>query len=192
MTGRPPRERILDGALRMLAEQGPAGLTVRAVAGAADCSTTGIYTYFGGKAGLLDAVYADGFTRFRAAVAAADGTPDPADRLVAACRLYWSWALANPTQYQLMFVTAQTSFTPSSSSVELARASYGDLVGRVRDLRTDLVGTDVEEAAHHLWALLHGYVMLQLVAVQTAEPEAAARFERGVLAMVRTGVAATT
>ncbi|WP_158580751.1 TetR/AcrR family transcriptional regulator [Cellulomonas rhizosphaerae] len=187
MSGQPQRQRILDSALSILAEQGPARLTVRAVGAAAGCSTTGIYTYFGGKPGLLDAIYADAVSLFRADVAVADEIADPADRLLTACRRYWAWALSHRTQYQLMFVTAQASFEPSPESVELAWAAFGDLVARVRDARPDLVGDAVEDAAHHLGAMLHGYVMLELVSVGTDEAEAAARFERGVQAVVGAG-----
>ncbi len=186
VNGQPQRQRILDSALSILAAQGPEMLTVRAVAAAAGCSTTGIYTYFGGKPGLLDALYADGVTLFRAYVGVADELTDPAARLLDACRRYWSWALSHRTQYQLMFGTTAASFVPSPESVELAWASFGDLVARVRDARPDLVGDEVEDAAHHLWAMLHGYVMLELVSVGTDETEGARRFERGVLAMLRT------
>ena len=45
-----------------------AALTVRNVAAAAGCSTTGVYTYFGGKDGLVDAIFVDGFEKFDAAL----------------------------------------------------------------------------------------------------------------------------
>lgn len=185
MSAPPQRQRILDNAVRILAEHGTGGLTVRAVATASDCSTTGIYTYFGGKTGLLDAMYADGFTLFGAYVAEPDALSDPVERLLVSCRRYWDWALAHPTQYQLMFVTAQARFEPTEASVRIAEATFADLVARVRLVRTDLSGEDLEDAAHQLWALLHGYVMLQLFASSTDAAAAADRFERGVLALVR-------
>lgn len=185
MSASAQRQRILDNAVRILAEHGTGGLTVRAVAAASDCSTTGIYTYFGGKTGLLDAMYADGFTLFGAYVAEPDALPDPVERLVESCRRYWDWALAHPTQYQLMFVTAQARFEPSAASIRIAEGTFADLVARVRLVRTDLADEDVDDAAHQLWALLHGYVMLQLFASGTGEATAADRFERGVLALLR-------
>jgi AcrR family transcriptional regulator len=62
------RARILDAALRLLADEGHAALTVRRVATEAGCSTIGVYTWFGGKDGLIDALWTEGFASFAAAL----------------------------------------------------------------------------------------------------------------------------
>ena len=112
---------------------------------------------------------------------------DPAERLLDACRRYWAWALSHRTQGHRVPSRQRRSFAPWPATVELAWASFGDLVARVREARPDLVGDEVEDAAHHLWAMLHGYVMLEaLLPVGADETEGARRFERGVLAMLRT------
>lgn len=158
----PQRRRILDSAVRILADEGATGLTVRAVAEASDCSTTGIYTYFGGKDGLLEAIFRDGVRRFRAHVGAEDEVPgaDAADRLRRAMRRYGEWALANPTHYLLMF--APSGFDASPESRTEAVAGFEDLVRRVAAVAPDLPGPEVDRAAYHLWAALHGHVMLRL------------------------------
>jgi AcrR family transcriptional regulator len=151
----PQRQRILDSAVTILAEKGQSGLTVRAVAQASNFSTTGIYTWFGGKDGLLEAIYSDGFARFRTHVASADSDPSPRSRLYRSGELYWEWALANPTHYLLMFSGVPSSFTPSPEAIAEADLAFTDLIERAAAF------TD-EDVAHHIWATLHGYAMLQI------------------------------
>jgi AcrR family transcriptional regulator len=171
-TSSPQRQHILDSAVTILAEQGQGGLTVRAVATASGFSTTGVYTWFGGKEGLLEAIYVDGFTHFRAFVATADTAPAAAPRLRRACELYWEWALAHPTHYLLMFAGVPSAFSPSASATAIADKAFDD-----HQRRTQAV-TD-NDCAHHIWATLHGYAMLQIAMPDTELPEAIDRFQSG-------------
>jgi AcrR family transcriptional regulator len=52
---------LIDEGARLLAEQGPAGLSLRKLAAAVGTSTMTVYTRFGGKEGLLAAMYREGF-----------------------------------------------------------------------------------------------------------------------------------
>ena len=180
------RERILQAAVRVLAARGQAALTVRAVAQEVGSSTTGIYTWFGSKEGLLEAIYVDGFRRFHAYVGrpGADDLNDP-DRARAGLERmayrYWEWALDNPTHYVLMFAGVPTHFTPSPEARMEAASGFGDLVSRVRAAmdpgsRED----DVVLAAYRVWATLHGYVMLQVGGPEGGGSVARARFRDGV------------
>src|SRR4051812_38378472 len=83
-------DRLLDAALRVLAEGGAAALTVRGIADAAGTSTIGIYTHFGGRAGLLEVLYRRGFERLRAALIAvpAGDALDRVRNLLAAYRRF--------------------------------------------------------------------------------------------------------
>jgi AcrR family transcriptional regulator len=169
----PQRQRILDSAVEILATKGQAGLNVRAVAAASGFSTTGIYTWFGGKEGLLDAIFADGFADFRSFVASADSEPAPASRMRRACDLYWEWALGHPTHYLLMFAGVPSAFAPSAGARAIADGSFDDHVKRTKAL------TD-HDVAHHIWATLHGYAMLHIAMPDTEVPAATERFRRGV------------
>ena len=149
------RQRLLESALVILQNEGAAALTVRNITEAAGCSTTGIYTYFGGKHGLIEAIYLDGFRSF-------DETLEPAYQAVdmmAAGRLYRRWALANPMHYLVMFGRAVPDFEPTETAFERgvqSFVSFVDAVGRAG-------ASDPEPAAYHLYATVHGYVMLELV-----------------------------
>lgn len=172
----PQRQRILDSAVAILAEKGQIGLTVRAVAVASGYSTTGIYTWFGGKDGLLEAIYRDGFSRFRDFIAEADSLSEPRERLQAAGERYWQWALANSTHYLLMFAGVPTLFTPSPEAAAEADLSFTDLVTRSAAFTSD-------DVAHHIWATLHGYTMLQ-IAMPAAEAQSFDRLREGLARML--------
>src|SRR5207248_521667 len=52
---------ILGAASRILSEEGAGALTVRRIASEAGCSTMGLYSRFGGKDGVVDELYVEGF-----------------------------------------------------------------------------------------------------------------------------------
>src|SRR3954470_6112423 len=92
---------LLDTASRLLVKEGPSALTMRRLAAAAGCSTTVLYTTFGGKDGIAEALYREGFARFAKRLAAVPPDKDPLTRLLALAYAYRDNALANPTYYQL-------------------------------------------------------------------------------------------
>jgi AcrR family transcriptional regulator len=156
------RRALLDAAGRILAEQGPPALTVRRVAQAVGCSTTVLYTLFGGKEGLVDALYTEGFARLRAAMAGAAG--DPLVRLRAMGHAYRRFALANPSYYAVMFGRPASGGAPPPVAVAAQQAVLGVLADAVSaavasgDVATD----DPGEVAEVLWAAAHGAVSLEL------------------------------
>ena len=162
------RTAILRAAIAILQREGAGALTVRNVAAEAGCSTTGVYTYFGGKDGLVDAIFVDGFEHFDAALAAAADGADPLDELFATGEAYRAWALANPTQYQVMFTRAVPDFVATDAAQTRASQSFGAHVERIaRAIDSgDLAEHDAVEVAMHVWATVHGYVMLELMQMQ--------------------------
>ena len=169
------RDELVDAALRVLRRHGAAALTVRNITAEAGCSTTGIYTYFGGKSGLVEAVFVEGFEGFDEAVGPALAGGD----LTGAGRAYRRWALDHPTQYMVMFGRAVPDFEPSPAALERAAASFAQLSGCLARLGHQAEAGDVDDHAYHLFATVHGYVMLDISAMGTQDPaEADARYER--------------
>jgi AcrR family transcriptional regulator len=151
------RSTLLRAALTVLQRDGAAALTVRNITAEAGCSTTGVYTYFGGKHGLVEAIYVEGFESFDRALSA----PYAAGDLVESGRAYRRWAVANPTHYLVMFGRAVPDFVPSAVAHARASLSFDGLVAAVA-----LVGAaDPLASAYHLFATVHGYVMLELVGI---------------------------
>jgi AcrR family transcriptional regulator len=160
------RRTLLDAAGAILVAEGPAALTMRRLAAAAGCSTTVLYTLFGGKDGLADALYREGFERFRRALAdaAAAAGDDPIGQQVALGRAYRAYALAEPNLYRVMFMDAIPGFAPSAASLAVANDSLGVLADAVRDgmAAGALRSGDAGAAAEVLWAAAHGVVSLEL------------------------------
>jgi len=169
------RRQILDAALAVLARDGEAGFTVRKVAAEAGCSTTGVYTWFGGKGGLVDAIFVEGFESFDAALAPAYATGDGAE----VARTYRRWALANPTHFLVMFGRAVPDVRPGDAALARGYESFLALVEYVRATSPGLDEGTAFEVAYHLNATIHGYVMTELVGMSPAPDRVEELYEAG-------------
>lgn len=174
------RAALVAAALAVLRAGGPAALTVRSITQQAGCSTTGVYTYFGGKHGLVEAIFVDGFDSFDAAVRPGLEAGD----LAAAGRAYRRWALDHRTQYMVMFGRAVPDYEPSDAARARASASFTRLVEGVQRA---VPGDDADARAFHLFATVHGYVMLEMAGMTPAADSAAEeRYERALRTLGRT------
>src|SRR3954454_18322195 len=124
-------QRILEAASELLSSEGASALSVRRIAAAAGCSTMGLYSRFGGKDGVVDELYAEGFERLIASMKAEPPTDDPLADLRRSAGCYRDAALANATHYMVMFGGAVPGFEPSDASHQLAHAAFNGLVGKV-------------------------------------------------------------
>ncbi|MCU1587209.1 MAG: transcriptional regulator, TetR family [Frankiales bacterium] len=181
------RRELLEVAARQLAEAGPHGLSLRKIAAAAGGSTQLVYTLFGGKSGLADALYAEGYERLAAAMREAlDAAPPPGDpeRLVAVGRAYLRFAAGEPAFFTLMFGQPIAGFTPTLPTRLRGReCTLGQVIAQVQaclDAGT-LVGTTAEELARLCWLTVHGLASLEAAGmVRADDPEA---FQEHVLRM---------
>lgn len=107
MSPRPldPRKRLelLKVAARLLAEQGPAGLTVRRVCSQAGCSTMALYTHFGGMRGLVRAIVREGFTQLKSHFCKVPRSGDPVADLAELARAYRYSAMCQQHLFRIMF-----------------------------------------------------------------------------------------
>jgi AcrR family transcriptional regulator len=153
--------RLVDAAAKILVDDGPGGLSLRKVAAAAGVSTMPVYTQFGDKSGLLDAMHREGFRRLGRALEQADRTDDALADLIALGFAYRQAALDSPHLYRLMF---SDGFDPGDEERAIADATYRPLVdGVVRCQQAGVfAGDDPDPIALHLWAVTHGLVSLEL------------------------------
>ena len=171
------RTALVDAALTVLQRDGASALTVRNITAEAGCSTTGVYTYFGGKQGLVEAIFVEGFESFDRAVVPLLSKDD----MLASGRAYRRWALANPTQYMVMFGRAVPDFTPSEAALQRAVQSFAALAETIERVAP---GDDYAERAFHVFATLHGYVMLELSGMGApTEEESSVLYERALHAL---------
>lgn len=189
MSDKPQPQRILEAATDLLAFGGAEALRVRDIAAAADCSTMGVYSHFGGKDGIVEAIFIDGFERFEGALR--DRWPGPAKtRMRRIGGAYRTWALANPGAYGVMFANAVPGFEASPHAQAVALRSFGVLLDGVAEEqeagRVD-AGRDTAEVAWALWGLVHGLVMLEIAGMAIGETpsKVLASFEGALAAAMR-------
>lgn len=167
------RRALLDVASALLATEGPQALTMRRVATAASCSTTVLYTFFGGKAGLAEALFREGFARFAARLAAVPDDPDPLIRLAALRDAYRDNARSQRHYYGLMFGSAIPGFTPSPQALTEAGATLQVLTDAVRRcVDAGALQGDPDSITTVVWAAAHGAVSLELAGFFPDEPSA--------------------
>jgi AcrR family transcriptional regulator len=165
------RERLIFAGLRVLHERGAAELTVRRVAELAGSSTMGIYSCFGGRAGMLEAIYRRGFELLEDAITAPQaGTADqaradPSQPIIAIATAYRRFALGNPALYALMFERPLPGFDPSPQLRSWAlNLTFTPLVEQVARAQAGglLAGDDPIRPSYLLWTTVHGVTSIEL------------------------------
>jgi AcrR family transcriptional regulator len=161
----------MAAALSILRESGPEGFTVRAIARRAKVAPMAIYNHFDGKDGLLDAIWTDGFTMLREALAATSIDAAIEEPLFNTAQAYRHFALTYQSHYTVMFMHRFVGFTPSISAATVAYEAFETLVGLVKAAQSvgRFEGFDPSDAAQMLWSACHGFVSLELMDINFAQ-----------------------
>jgi AcrR family transcriptional regulator len=155
---------FLAAAERLLLAEGPAALTVRRIAAEVGCSTKVVYTTFGGKNGLSEALYLEGFGRLRRRLMRVPADGSVVERLRGLSVAYRDAALADPGYYRVMFQGALPGFVPRPEARARARSNFEIVIRTIAEgvAHGELGQLDPERAAEVLWAGVHGVVSLEL------------------------------
>ena len=155
---------LVKAASQLLATEGPGALTVRRIAKEAGVSTMNVYSRFGGKDGVVEQLFVQGFSQLGAGMSTAEVTDDPiAD--VRSCGLaYRRFAIDHPTIYSVMFDRVVPDYVPSVEAHTLAGSTLQQLAQRLeRAMRAGkLRSADPLATAALVWATCHGVVSLEL------------------------------
>jgi AcrR family transcriptional regulator len=156
---------LLDAAERTVEAEGIEALSVRGVADAIGTTTRAVYSLFGSKDGLVDALGARAFELLGAAIAELPVTDDPAADLVeAGVVVFRRFALAHPVLFQigvqrtLAAPALATRFGPARTEAfeglqaRFTRLDSGGMLGR----------RDPRHAACEFHALCEGLAALEL------------------------------
>jgi AcrR family transcriptional regulator len=172
------RATVIDAAGEILAKQGPAGLTMRGLAAALGCTTSVLYTMFGDKHGLIDAMYGEGFERLAARMRAIPHDAPPGRRLRLSGLAYRENALSSPQLYRLTFGAAAPEHTPGPRARAAAEASLEPLIEIVQAcIDAGLFRReDPRFIAQVLTAAAHGAVSLELSHYFWSRAEAEQRY----------------
>ncbi len=178
------RRRVLDGAMVLLAEGGPPAVTTRAVAAAATTSLPAVDELFGGKPGLIRALFVEGFARLAGDLDAVATTGDPEADLVAMAMAFRRFALCHPHLFEVVFSRPFAEFRPTPADRAAASSIHSAVMARVWALcGPDTPPADVKDAAIAMFALVQGLAELELAGILGSGPDSIERrWRRAVLA----------
>lgn len=183
------RQAILDAALRIITEKGPAELSMRLLADRIDYSPAALYEYFDSKEAILQAVVQEGHWQLTRALQAVDAELPPVAYLREIGLAYIRFAVGHPETYLLMFSntppqdTLQDMLEDGSSYPILLHAiqrgtEAGDFYPRE--------GFGLQAMAYAAWAQVHGIAMLRItylrdfpIPFETVDPQALAALVQG-------------
>jgi AcrR family transcriptional regulator len=161
---------LLRAAETVLDRDGSGGVTIRAVAVAAEVSPTSVYNRFQSKDGLIVALAMRTLAQLAEAIdVPADLGPD--GRFRQACRNYRDFALRHPARYSLIFGSGSPLEDQTSEVAESGRAVFTILAGLIGALETVDGERDLAESAQIVWAAIHGSVTIEQAGIgQTPDP----------------------
>lgn len=151
------RRALVAAALVLLEEKGSAGLGLRELARAVGVSPAAPYRHFADRKALLEAVAAEGFARFVAAMARAREDVFEDEQLAAMAFAYVRFALDQPPLFRLMFSSELHPYRDPDLR-EQADAAYATIA--VAAAREDKSAP--AEMAVTCWSFVHGLAMLLL------------------------------
>lgn len=158
---------LLKAANDLLAAEGPGALTVRRIANAAGVSTMNVYSRFGGKDGVVEHLFVEGFTRLGDVMRSVTATDDPLADMLSCGLSYRKFAIEHPTLYSVMFDRVVPDYRPTIEAELIAGATLELLADRIERAMNAgaLRPADRMHTAALVWATCHGVVSLELKAV---------------------------
>jgi AcrR family transcriptional regulator len=158
------REALIEAALDLITEVGPAGFSFAEVTRAVGVSPGAPYRHFRDRDALMAAIAQRGFERFTDKLEAAwdEGRPNARGAFMRTGQAYLAFARAEPAYYAAMFEAR----LPPDTSLDLARAA--DRASGVLRQASEALIADLPEARRppalmmslHIWAQAHGIASL--------------------------------
>lgn len=163
------RTQIVEAARELFATEGYEAVTMRRVAEAIDYSAGTIYLHFPDKESLIQEVCEADFAHLAKKIAKIAPVSDPVERLRRLALAYFDFALANPNQYRVMFMTDRPPIAPDSVSHDRhdpQQDAYAFLQMTIADCiatgRFRPSASDLDMATQLTWGALHGLVSLRI------------------------------
>jgi AcrR family transcriptional regulator len=159
------RESLRAEAERIVAEHGLAGLSVRAVAEAAHTTTRAVYSTFGSKDGLIDALAQTAFEFLHTEIEKLAETDDPIrDAVDMAVKVFRRLALDHPVLYRIAFQRVVPSLRAGPDVTAARQRAFAQLQGKIRRLEKAgvLGGTSLDEATVAIEAMMEGLANAEL------------------------------
>jgi AcrR family transcriptional regulator len=159
------RAALAAAAEQLVAAGGPGALSVRAVADAVGTTTRAVYSLFGSKDGLVDALGTQAFEYLGDGLAEAPETDDPAADLVElGATMYRRFVCDHPSLYRIAFQRIVPDFELSPELAEIRGRVWLQLEARLARLKDAGLMDDrsVTEAAVEFNAMCEGLANAEL------------------------------
>jgi AcrR family transcriptional regulator len=158
------REALIEAALDLIAEKGPAGFTFAEAARHAGVSPAAPYRHFRDRDALMADVARRGFERFEQQLATAwdEGRPNLREAFERLGKAYLAFARTEPAYYSAMFESG-LSIGRHRDLQEAGDRAFGVLRGACEALVAAMPAAKRPPAmmmALHIWALSHGIASL--------------------------------
>ena len=178
---------LLAAAERLVEIGGPDAVSIRAVAAEVATTSRAVYSLYGSKQGLMDALATRAFDLLRDGVGRLPTTPAPVDDLVEAGLIFRRFAVEHPSLFRIAFGSTRESPIRARPVVRDAASIALDVlktrIARLAD--AGLIDSDrIDEVTLHFDAVCEGLAAIELRG--TFPPEAAERlWTDGLTATIR-------
>lgn len=170
-------ESIVETAWELVEAEGLDQLSLGRLAAALGIKAPSLYKHIASKAALLKAVNELTEARlFEALAPALEQMDDPRQRLLNLARAYRAFALEHPVTYVLAYTTSDPDSRPDPARQEAAALPLQAVVAEITGEADSLA------ALRGLWALIHGFVLLEIHAQFRRGGELSAAYEQALAA----------
>jgi AcrR family transcriptional regulator len=159
------RTSLRTEAERIVAEHGLSALSVRAVADAAHTTTRAVYSTFGSKEGLIDALAQTAFEFLHSEIEKLSETDDPVrDAVDIAVKVFRRLAVEHPVLYRIAFQRVAPTLRAGPEVAEARERAFAQLQRKIRRLeQAGLLGkTSLPEATVAIEAMMEGLANAEL------------------------------
>lgn len=157
-TGVDVRRAVLDGALDIIATEGPEAVSMREVARRAGVSHQAPYHYFGDRAGIFAAISEEGFRNFTNEFRAALDLPG--DIASNCLRAYVSFAITHKGHYRVMFRSDICGIRTHDNTMSAADEAFLSLLDLAEAVDPERDPANAMPLPIALWAQAHGLATL--------------------------------
>lgn len=179
--------RLVMESARLIREDGAEGFSLRRVAEASSTSTQMIYTLFGGKKGLIRALWEASFELLAYKCRRIPDELSPLQRLLKVGEIYRQTALEDPVIYDALFGGPVSGFRPPDPEIPRRTEVFRMIVDCVREcMETGLLeADDPDDVAEILWAVAHGVIDFEIAGYYDNEGEGRKHFMTAQRAVLR-------
>lgn len=162
-TGDALKDRMVSNARTLVRNEGMASLNLRLIAEQSGTSTQAIYTLFGGKAGLIRAMYEHWIKELELELLAAQPHLSPVELMIQTARIYRKQALSDPQLF--LFGVSPSANEANILGLMMSSRTFALFCGFIQagiQCGEFVTVEHVEQQAQGLWAAIHGAVLFEI------------------------------